>query len=46
MGGAASAQKVTEGSENNSMGPPIQSQHFVKVTEGEEGLMTITHSRT
>ena len=45
MGGAASTQ-VTEGSENNSMGPQIQSQHFVKVTEGEEGLMTITHSRT
>ena len=46
MGRAASAQTVLEGSENNSMGPPVQSQHHVKVTEGEDRLRTITHSRT
>ena len=45
MGRAASAQTVLEGSENNSMGPPVQSQHLVEVTEGEEGLWTIAHSR-
>ena len=36
---------LLEGSENNSMGPPVQSQHLVEVTKGEEGLRTIAHSR-
>ena len=40
-----SAQTVLEDSENNSMGPPVQSQHLVEVTKGEEGLRTIAHSR-
>ena len=38
MARAASMQTVLEGSENNSMGPPVQTQHLVKVTEGKEGL--------
>ena len=45
MGRTASAQTALEGSENNSIGPPVQSQRLVEVTKGGEGLRTIAHSR-